>query len=251
MIEELLNQLGLSQNEVAVYLSVVKKGKTLPTFVSKETGIKRTTVYGVINTLIAKGLLIENPSKNGKYIQVLSPNNISKLIQKEEHDLSVKRKVVQEATKILEEIYSTKTFAPPKIRFVEEKNLEQFFRDRTPTWHASVLKKGGKWWGFQDKRALEQYEEITDWAWKVAPEGVELRMISNESPAEKKLQQSTDKRQIKYWDKQTDFTASTWVGGDYVIFVVVNEKPHYVIELFDALIAHNLREYFKNTWDLI
>lgn len=55
----------------------------------------------------------------------------------------------------------------------------------------------------------------------------------------------------KYWDKSKDFTATHAVLGDYVLFCVTSQHPHYLVETHDAVMAENLRELFKGMWEEI
>jgi hypothetical protein len=41
------------------------------------------------------------------------------------------------------------------------------------------------------------------------------------------------------------------VLGDYVFFCVTSTKPHYCVEIHDAVMAENLREMFKGVWEKI
>lgn len=52
-----LIELGLSEKEAQVYLAALKRGGATAQLLSLESGIKRATVYGCIESLIAKGLL--------------------------------------------------------------------------------------------------------------------------------------------------------------------------------------------------
>jgi len=56
------------------------------------------------------------------------------------------------------------------------------------------------------------------------------------------------RRKMKFWSDAKQFTASTWVCGDYVIMIVTNQQPHYLVEIYDATFAHNMREVFKGLW---
>jgi sugar-specific transcriptional regulator TrmB len=55
---ELLKDIGLSDDEAQVYLSALSLGKkTTVLKISKIAGLKRTTVYGIIESLKIKGLM--------------------------------------------------------------------------------------------------------------------------------------------------------------------------------------------------
>jgi predicted DNA-binding transcriptional regulator len=56
-IEQNLEQVGLSRKEVKVYLALLELGTGNMVDLSKKSGIKRTTVYEVVDTLINKGLI--------------------------------------------------------------------------------------------------------------------------------------------------------------------------------------------------
>lgn len=40
-----------------------------------------------------------------------------------------------------------------------------------------------------------------------------------------------------------------WVAGDYVINIITSHKPHYLVEIKDAVMAENLREMLKGMWE--
>ncbi len=50
------------------------------------------------------------------------------------------------------------------------------------------------------------------------------------------------------WDKAGKFTATTWVCGDYLILVSTAQHPHYLVQINDKILAHNMREVFKGIW---
>ena len=54
---ETLRDVGLSEEEAAVYLSALSLGQTSILKIAKETGIKRTTVYGIVEALKRQGLM--------------------------------------------------------------------------------------------------------------------------------------------------------------------------------------------------
>lgn len=79
-------------------------------------------------------------------------------------------------------------------------------------------------------------------------------LSEGKKPAEKefaKKMKSDDRRQIKYWAKTNDFTATHAVLGNYVLFIVTKQHPYYMVETHDAVMAQNLRELFKGFWDKI
>jgi hypothetical protein len=80
---------------------------------------------------------------------------------------------------------------------------------------------------------------------------LDLLQTVNKAEVEFASKVSNQKRQVKYWDKTIDFTATHAVLGDYVLFIVTNQHPHYLVETHDVVMARNLREMFKGFWDKI
>ena len=58
---EILNNIGLSNNEAEVYLTSLSLGPTTILRIAKSSGIRRTTVYSVVETLKNKGLMHIKP----------------------------------------------------------------------------------------------------------------------------------------------------------------------------------------------
>jgi len=57
MLEEKLKALGLSDNEIKVYLCVLENTKITPALVARKTGVSRPTAYGVGKSLAEKGFI--------------------------------------------------------------------------------------------------------------------------------------------------------------------------------------------------
>ena len=105
------------------------------------------------------------------------------------------------------------------------------------------------WWGFQDHNFVMHYEKWIDWYWQTAPAKISLQLLSNQSEIEKTMQgKKYARRKIKFWSDAKNFTATTWICGDYVIMIITNQRPHYLVEIHDAVLAHNLREVFEGIW---
>lgn len=78
---------------------------------------------------------------------------------------------------------------------------------------------------------------------------MELKLLSNKSPIEKKMKKKKyQQRHIKFWNDTKKITATTWITGDYLIMIITNQRPHYLVEIHDATLAHNMREMFKGFW---
>jgi hypothetical protein len=171
------------------------------------------------------------------------------MVKIEYEKVEQKEKSIRELQEFLKEIPASKTFSVPKIRFVEEVDLDKYLKEATPRWYKSMQATDKTWWGFQDHTFVERFEKWIDWSWSKAPKDVDLKLLTNESDVEEKMKDKSysGRRQVKPFGLN-DFSATQWIVGNYVIYVMTKQKPFYLVEIHDSVIAHNSRELFKSIW---
>ena len=101
MIENNLQILGLTKNEISIYLAILKSGKTTATKIRKLTKITNSRVYAAIDILLSKGLIIYEKNQKGKIYSAIDPKILKEIASK-------KMKKIEETIPILKEIQNTK-----------------------------------------------------------------------------------------------------------------------------------------------
>ncbi|HEX3100022.1 MAG TPA: helix-turn-helix domain-containing protein [Patescibacteria group bacterium] len=251
MINELLGQLGLSDKEISVYLAVQQQGKVTHANVAKLTKINRTTVYSVAKELIDRGIIAEDLGSSTTYLVAKPVRELVDSITREKQKIDKKALIAEKAVLELQSLVGQIKYSIPKVVFIAEDQLEDYLYKQTPKWNQSIHESKDLYWGFQDASLIKYYEKWIDWWWENNSSwGIELRLLSNES-AEKIKKKQFPNRHIKFWQSSKDFTATTWINGDYIIMIVTNERPHYLIEIYDKVMAHNYRELFRGIWDTV
>ncbi len=248
--QNLLN-LGFNQKEIEIYLTLLKLGRATPVELSKITAIKRVTVYAIAKNLVAKGVIVEDLAGKKTTFAALPPMELNNLIEKDKVAISKKEALINNTVTKLSELYKTQNYSVPKIRFIEEVQLEDHLYTRMIDWCQSASKIDSICWGFQDHTFAEHYMKWIEWFWKHDFYNLTVKLLSNSSQIEQEFKNKYPKRQIKYWNKANQFTASTWIIGDYVIMINTRTHPFYLLEIKDKTLGHNLREVFKNIWDEI
>ncbi len=81
---EILGKFELSPDEQEVYLSLLGQGHATPLALSRATGINRTTLYRVLDTLSEKGLVEEVMDYKSKSYRAAPPEQLNLLIAKKE-----------------------------------------------------------------------------------------------------------------------------------------------------------------------
>lgn len=84
MIEEELRNLGFTDNEVKVYLTLLRIGKGKAGRISKESSLERTSTYNALKRLQEKGLVSYVIEANRKVFAVAEPNNILDMFKEKE-----------------------------------------------------------------------------------------------------------------------------------------------------------------------
>ncbi|MFA7309217.1 MAG: helix-turn-helix domain-containing protein [Patescibacteria group bacterium] len=252
-IQQTLKKLGLNEKEIKVYLNLLKHGKTKPSDLAKLTNLSRPTLYNIARSLVSKGVIAEDQSGSIMQLAPLPLDNLEKILDQTKRNLLEKEELVKKAVEELSLITAGKEYIVPKIRFVEEENLEKYLFDNLTKWQKAVISSDGIWCGFQDHTFAVKYEKWID----RTNETKESRnphyrgmVFTNESKIEEKLgkKYSKSKREVRFLDN-TNFTASTWVSGDYVTMIVTRQHPYYLLEIHDKILAHNTREIFKKLWE--
>lgn len=99
MLSNLLTTCGFNRSEQAVLIHLLKRGATTATLISKATGLKRPTVYAILESLIASNLVVKQKKKETTYFAALSPQMISKVLmqnaQRKYDDLKTSAKLLE------------------------------------------------------------------------------------------------------------------------------------------------------------
>jgi sugar-specific transcriptional regulator TrmB len=95
-IKKFLQDIGLSEKEAAVYLSLLSVDSASVIELSKSTDINRTTLYPILDDLIAKKLVIETKQDKKVRFQAEPPERIETYVQNRKNQLEEQEKVLED-----------------------------------------------------------------------------------------------------------------------------------------------------------
>lgn len=122
-LEALLRQVGLTEKEAIVYISLLSLGETTAQEVAVKARINRPTAYAVMLTLIKKGLAAQVDRERVKLFVAQPPKNLIKLVESKESDLKVIKDSIDKLMPSLEQmVYAEDSPNRPKVRFLEGKD---------------------------------------------------------------------------------------------------------------------------------
>lgn len=111
---ETLQKLGLSNKEAKVYLAVLELGPSRIPLIADKSKIKRTTVYVLLESLMQKGIVSLQTTKNTKKFIAEKPQRLMNLLKEKEKDL---KQILPE----LEALANTQKYTRPEVRFYHGK----------------------------------------------------------------------------------------------------------------------------------
>jgi sugar-specific transcriptional regulator TrmB len=145
MLEKVLSQLGLGNKEQIIYKLILEHGKIAPALLARLAKINRTTVYSVAKELKDKGLIIEDLGGKTLYYLPSRENELEKLVKVEHEKTEQREKSIRELQEFLKQTPQSKTFSVPKIRFIDEADLENYLEEATPRWYESMMTSDKTW----------------------------------------------------------------------------------------------------------
>jgi sugar-specific transcriptional regulator TrmB len=127
-LELKLGRLGLSDNEVGVYLAIIGLGKGTASKIARRAGILRTTAYAVLDGLINKGLVSLSAKEPKEEYAAEAPEELEKYLEKRVREsqglLEKSKSLIPQLRTVYEKA------ARPKVMFYEGvEGLEHVYED--------------------------------------------------------------------------------------------------------------------------
>ncbi len=249
MIEPKLIELGLNKNEIKAYLYLAESQGSSAHILAKRIKIPRTTAYSVLASLIDKGLVSEEQRKGVAFFIPNRPQSLARLLRRQQEELKSKEIIVKDLAEYLHPFFQKAGDQLPKMRLFEgRENVENMLYDHLDDWRQSMGQTDNTWWGYQDVDFVKQYRRWLEHYWKHKSEVEQIKLLSNQDPVESDLATKVAGRFIKAVPKETKFSSTIWVMGDYIVLLMTKANPHYAFQLKDPLFAANLRMVYQMLW---
>ena len=87
METSILKKIGLTENEVNIYIILLKSGPITAYEISQKTGVYRVHVYDKLEQLMKKGLVTHIYKDAKKYFQATSPTKIIQYLEEKKKEL--------------------------------------------------------------------------------------------------------------------------------------------------------------------
>tara|TARA_Y100000310_G_scaffold289971_1_gene316792 strand:- start:641 stop:1393 length:753 start_codon:yes stop_codon:yes gene_type:complete len=245
MDTEILRKIGLTENEIKIYLNLLKSGSSSAYEIGKQTGIYRAHIYDKLEQLMEKGLVTHIYKGAKKYFQATEPSKIKQYLEDKKKELELQENQVDS---ILPELEAMNNL-PKEDTFVEvfkgKEGLKYFLKDIIKT-KQEVLVTGIDDKKYQETLPIFMQQYFRD----LKNNNIQERIITMKKPEvfqfKKKLAPTTNYRFLK--EKQFNPT-NTFVYGDNVV-IVTWDTPVTAVMIKNKNIALTYKNHFEHLWNI-
>ena len=174
----ILSKLGLDENEVKVYLYLIKSHVQTVKQISETTSVNRTSLYRYLTTLARKGLIEWLIDERGAKVKTTSPDNLSLLFRNKKFQIS---SIERELPQLINELSIQKPseIFHTQIRYYKgKKGIQQLFWNTLQTTETTRSYAPLRRREFIDPSYEDEFEQ--EWANR----NLKDKVITNENRAE-------------------------------------------------------------------
>lgn len=235
MDTQILEDIGLTNAEIKVYLALLELGSTTAGPILEKTGLQNSVVHMTLNKLIEKGLISFVKEGKRNHYQASNPKHISEYIdQKKERfeqilpELLNKQKITKEKPEIT-------TFKG--IKGIKELLMELL--DAGGTEHHTFgstkesLMLGDSWWVNYHKKRSQK--------------GIIAKLIFNESLKFWRAEVKYPKSELRYTKEGFEPLTETIIRNDKIGIIIWTEKPLGVL-INNKSAAQSYDKFFEILW---
>lgn len=250
-MKDILLKLGLTSNEIKVYLQFHSKQLQTAASVSRTLKMDKSSAYRAVESLKKRGLLVVNGWKNGTLYEAADPNSLHGLLSEKKAELEVNGMMLDELIRDLKTNQNTarstqisieKGINSLQVRMTEslsskEKIIRErfkhheFFNDQN---HVKFVKK------FAKSRAskgifLRQLEGDMDVTMTVFPEIHKFQKMY--------------RKEIRIYPKEFQDNNSIRIWDDYVNIISYDDNGEFiVITIVDKYVASMMKNLYDFVW---
>lgn len=231
--EQALQSIGLTEKETKIYLSSLELGQDSVTHIAKKSGIKRPTVYLILESLQARGLI--NTLTKGKKT-LYGAEEPQKLLSV----VAEKQRALQTVLPFLEALNNRRT-TKPKVRFYEGKEgILRIYEEMFET-------KEMRFWGSVEE-VQKYFPEIVQWfeqlSYKNKPK---IFDILPDTPANRAYARRVVRAgcQIRFFPPSATLKIDSMLAGNKLSLNAFFPEPHGLIIESEAI-----TQSFKALWEL-
>ncbi|MFA5188326.1 MAG: helix-turn-helix domain-containing protein [Patescibacteria group bacterium] len=244
-LEQILHSVGLNKKQASVYLASLKLGSDTAYNIAKQSGLKRTTVYFILEQLKEMAFVSIRKTQKATFYKAISPKVLLKRLQNQTVNLA-------DALPDLEKLYQTQPQKPQIEVFEGKQGVRQVYLESERS-----LAKGEEvlYWGSLAHFMQEEYKDTLVW-W--------IKLMKNKRFKAREILVAKEAESSDYLDKikanqnpnhqialaprgvKFEHNDNMIFGNKLAIFSLRKEVFVVVIESED--VANSYRNFFELAW---
>jgi sugar-specific transcriptional regulator TrmB len=234
-----LKEYGLSENEIQVYVILLKAGESSVQTIAKNAEIPRTTTYHILISLQQKGLVSYVIKEHIKYFQATRPEVLREIIND-------KKKHIEEAIPELKSITLTLKQKPEVEVFEGTKGIKSILLD--------VLEEKNEILHYGDIISLTRNLEyiFPQYINERVRKKIPIRVIAKREKEHAKLIETSRKeyRKFGFLPENFIFKTSVFIYKDKVAILNLQEETYYGIIITNKDYNDTQKQIFELLWKL-
>lgn len=238
-----LQLIGLTKNEAVVYTTLLKEERGSAYLIAQKSGIKRPTVYIILDELRKKGLVLKIPTPKKQLFIAKSPDD---LIKQEEDKLDKVKSILPELFGLIKD-----SKYPAKIVvFEDEKGLVDGLQYRILDLRNSELlcyyAKINRKLGSKVSRLYEQYNT------NLHKNGIKIRAFAPSDFSLREYRQNDDlyNRKVKILPLR-DFSSDITIEISKIFVRLIFHADKKILIMESEHLVKMMKQIFEITWNLM
>jgi len=226
--EQILQNFGLTEAEVSLYITLLKLGESTASELSEKTNTNRTFTYDRLKKLLDSGLVSYVVKDNKKYFKAAEPSQLLSIIKEKEEQVKgilpelEKLKAFQEEGPKAE-IFSSKKGIRTVLNLILKEKKEVLI-------HGSIIKF---------KESMDSYYEI--WNNRRVKEKIKAKVLTNEEI-------EIPFTDISLLNEEEKSSITTFTFGNKVIITLWSDVPVAILIKSKEIAQDNIK-FFYNLWE--
>lgn len=249
--DQVADGLGISADEIKVYIAALKLGSRPASKIADETKLKRGHTYNLLEVLKGKALIHEFLKNNVRQFTASAPETILKLLEDKESELSKQKQKASILVKQLEEI-EQKRPSKPKIRFFTgEEGIKAIYEDTLKVSNSIIYGIADFESVFPKRKSQPLHQWMWDYSSRRAKKNIWYYGIVNKSPLSDQAfrKRKSQKRKMKMIQSSDLLVEITIYQSKIAITSTAEELVGVIIE--NDWIAKSLKGFHEAIWKLL
>lgn len=230
----ILEHVGLTRNEVNVYLELLRAGSSMAKGISKLTNMHRTSVYSCLQRLHRKGLVSMTTADGKTYFEAVDPEKLLSLLKEREERL---RTVLPE----LKKLKNTNFYTKHEVQYFKGKQgLKTVFDE--------ILQKGEDYCGWGPEREIEKLLKhyFVYYIRERLRKKMKVKLVYFENTRGEEYTKNP-LIYVRYLPQSMYEPTAHRVYGDNVAIILLEEDPLCIV-IRNKAIAETYRKHFQLLW---